>query len=448
MKPLKQYFPYVLPLLILFSLSFAVHEFDFVANLFTNNISGFYLSLAVLFIVGYGINRLAPKTTVPVYVWAILFGIALQLPLSSLANNREVFTVIINLITAFILFASAIEIPVKNFKKYFIPIASLSLLGTVLTILLFAASLSTLTALFGLKISALALLVLAAILSSVDPTTVIPALEDLHLKRPFIKDIAISESAANDVVGTILTRFFLIAALGTATATTVFSVGQGFSLLLTKGVLGNFALEIVWGTIIGLLGTWILKTWGESVGKRHWSDTALFFAVPVFCFALGSIAGGSGFFAPFIAGLLFELDSKTKKVQIVFEDIVNRFIKPVVFILLGVLVPIGMLVNTIGIGAVASIIFMFFIRPIVVYTSLLPWMISKKATINWREALLLSFVRETGAIPAVLILYAFAVGVLGIEVIFGIGVWVIIYTLVIEPPLTPVLAEYLKITKD
>ncbi len=447
MKSLKQYIPYILPLLILFLLSFSVNKFDFVANLFTNNIGGFYLSLSLLFIVGYGVNRLAPKTAVPVYVWAILFGIALQPPLSSLTNNREVFAVIINLVTAFILFASAIEIPVKNFKKYFLPIASLSLLGTVLTVLLFAASLSTLTALFGLEISTLALLALAAILSSVDPTTVIPALEGLHLKRPFIKDIAISESATNDVVGTILTRFFLIAALGIATTTT-FSVGQGFSLLLTKDTLGNFALEMTWGIIVGLLGAWILKTWGESIGKRHWSDTALFFAVPVFCFALGSIAGGSGFFAPFIAGLLFDLDAKTIEVQVVFEDIVNRFIKPVVFVLLGALVPISILVSTISIGAVASIIFMFFIRPIVVYASLLPWMISKKATINWREALLLSFVRETGAIPAVLILYAFAVGIIGIEIMFGIGVWVIIYTLIIEPPLTPVLAEYLEITKD
>ena len=446
MKSLKQYSSYILPLSVLFSLSFSMHKLNFVAHLFTESVSGLYLSLALLFLVGYGVNKLTPKTTVPVYVWAILFGIALQPPLHSLANNKDIFAVVINLLTAFILFASAIEIPVKNFKKYFLPIASLSLLGTVLTILLFASSLSTLTAIFGLKVSILAILTLSAILSSVDPTTIATALENLHLKKPFIKDIAVSEGAGNDVVGTILTRFFLIAALGTAMTTS--TIGQGFSLLLTKEALSGFALEVVWGTMVGLLGAWILKTWGESIGKLHWSDTALFFAVPVFCFALGSIAGGSGFFAPFIAGLLFELDTKTKRVQSVFEDMVNNFIKPVVFVLLGVFVPIASLVNTIGIGAVASIIFMFFIRPVIVYISLLPWMISKKATLNWREALLLSFIRETGAIPAVLILYAFAVGIIGIEIIFGIGVWVIIYTLVIEPPLTPLIAEYLNLTKD
>ena len=59
----------------------------------------------------------------------------------------------------------------------------------------------------------------------------------------------------------------------------------------------------------------------------------------------------------------------------------------------------------------------------------------------------MSFIRETGAIPAVLILVAVGSGVTGSEYIFAIGMWVILLTLIIEPPLTPWLARRLGVAK-
>jgi len=362
----------------------------------------------------------------------------------SLTGDQGALLVVVELLAAFVLFAGGIEVPVKNFKKYFAPIATLALLGTVLTVVLFAFVLSGITGLFGFEIPIIAILVLAAILSSIDPTAIIPTLEQLHFRKPFLRDIAISESAVNDVVGTILTRFFLIAALGTA-ATTVVTVQQGVAPLFTRDVLDSFALEVIWGVMVGLLGAWILKTWGESIRQTHWSDPALFFAVPIFCFALGSIVGGSGFLAAFVAGLLFEAKTETRAVRKFFEQLVDDFIKPVIFILLGALVPMGLLIQTFGLGVAAAIIFMFVIRPLVVFSSLLPWMISKRALLDWREVVFLSFIRETGAIPAILILSAVAAGLVGAQLIFAVGMWVILLTLIIEPPLTPLLAKELEV---
>jgi cell volume regulation protein A len=443
MKILKQYGPVLFFLTLATLVSFTVQHSIVLLYLFTTGTNAFYFALTLLFAVGYGIHHFAPKNEVPVFVWAILFGIALQVMFVSLTTSSKPLLVIIDLLAAFILFSSGLRVPVKNFKRYFAPIATLSVAGTLLTILLFAITLSVLTLFFGFEISSLAILVLAAILSSIDPTTVIPTLEHLHFRRQFIRDIAIAESAVNDVVGVVVSRFFLLAALGVSTIT--LTVGQGFSTIFSRSALHAFALDITWGILIGLLGAWILTTWGESVGRRHWSDPGLFFIIPIFCFALGSMFDGSGFLAAFIAGLLFEANHKTEEVHVFFEGLVDRFLKPVIFVLLGAMVSLTSLVELLPLGIVTALVFMFILRPLVVYLSLLPWMISINALFHWKEALFLSFIRETGAVPAVLLLFAAVAGLVGVEFIFALGVWVILLTLTIEPPLTALLAKRLEI---
>lgn len=444
MQSLRTYLPYIALLLGAMSLSVLTQQIPLVGELFHTGAAGFYLALALLLLVGAGVHYAAPKTVVPRYVWAVFFGIALQYPLLKVTGNHEVLKMLVELVAAFVLFAAGLHVPTKNFKKYFAPIAALSIFGTLVSVLLFAYALAALTGLFELNIPILSLLVLAAILASIDPGAIIPTLESLHLKKPFLRDIAVAESAMNDVVGTIITRFFLIAALGTAAH--VATVSSGFSLLFTKEVVDSFALEVVWGLLVGLLGAWILQSWGESVRKHHWTDPALFFVVPVFAFALGSVVGGSGFLAAFIAGLLFESNSATQTTRAAFDRFVDNFIKPMVFLILGAMVPLDVLVDTLPLGIMAALMFMCIVRPAVVFSSLLPWMINKRATISWREALFLSFVRETGTIPAVLILIAVTAGLAGSAFVFAIGVWVILITLTVEPPLTHLVAKKLELT--
>ncbi len=452
MTVLKKFGPYAAFLGVALVLAYATANIPWLRDLFIHpdghfDPERFYLSLALLFGVGYGLNYFAPKTAIPSFVWAVLFGMALQVPLYALTMNLEALKMVVELLAAFVLFAGGVEVPIKNFKKYFAPIATLSLAGTVLTVMLFAYVLSGLTGFFDIQVSIVTILVVAAILASIDPTAIIPTLDQLHFRKPFLRDIAVSESAVNDVVGTILTRFFLVAALG-ATAGAMVTVEDGLAPLFTRTVLDSFALEIVWGVLVGLLGAKILSIWGKSVRETHWSDPALFFAVPIFCFALGSIAGGSGFLAAFVAGLLFEAKAETKIVRNFFEKLVDGFMKPVIFLLLGALVALDVMVDTMAIGVLAALVFMFIVRPAVVFSSLMPWMSRHNALLTWREVMFLSFIRETGAIPAVLILTAVAAGIVHAEFVFAIGMWVILLTLTIEPPFTPLLARYLGITKD
>ena len=65
-----------------------------------------------------------------------------------------------------------------------------------------------------------------------------------------------------------------------------------------------------------------------------------------------------------------------------------------------------------------------------------------------KDLLFISFVRETGAIPAGLLITLTAIGIPNSEALLAIGMWVILLTLLIEPPLTPWLAKKLGVAEE
>jgi cell volume regulation protein A len=130
-----------------------------------------------------------------------------------------------------------------------------------------------------------------------------------------------------------------------------------------------------------------------------------------------------------------------------FHSFGDGFIKPIIFLLLGAVVPIPMLLTYAPLGIVSALAFMFVVRPLVVGFSLSPWSYKRDDLFSFRELTFISFIRETGAIPAVLILVAAVRGVPGTEFMYAIGMWVILLTLIIEPPLTGPLARRLGVAK-
>ena len=176
MHTLKKFAPYLGLITVAVFVSTLTGAVPAVAHLFTGT-EGFYLALALLFSIGYGLNYFAPKTAIPSFVWAILFGMALQLPLSVLTGDKNALLTVIELLAAFVLFAGGVEVPVRNFKKYFAPIAMLALFGTVVSVVLFSFALSGLTSFFGIQVAVLSLILLSAILASIDPTAIIPTLD-------------------------------------------------------------------------------------------------------------------------------------------------------------------------------------------------------------------------------------------------------------------------------
>lgn len=401
---------------------------------------GLYLAIAFIFAIGYGARFFSRKTVIPSFVIATLMGVALQPFFVSLTGNLQALSIINEFLAALILFGSGVEMPWVNFKKYIGPVASLAFLGMLLSALIFALVLEFLAMLMGIDLPASAVLLIGSILAAVEPSAIIPIFKNLKFSDKKIRDIAIAEGAVNDVTGTVITRFFLVATVAAVTSSN--SVLTTFLPLVRREYFDAFALEIIWGILVGVIGAKILQKWyNGEVSQRD--NPALFFAIPMFCYAMGGIVGGSGYLAAFVAGLLYQSTTKTRSVAHFYETFNSHLVVPIIFVLLGAVIPLTALTHTAAIGLIASWLFMFAVRPLVVLISLAPWLFGKNPLFTWSEYIFLSFIRETGGVSAVLILIIASQGIEGTEYIFGIGFWVIVMTLIVEPPLTPWLTQKL-----
>ena len=94
------------------------------------------------------------------------------------------------------------------------------------------------------------------------------------------------------------------------------------------------------------------------------------------------------------------------------------------------------------IGIAVALVFMFIVRPLMVFLMIgfYRFMPGERG-LSAGELLFISFVRETGAIPAVLLVTAIARVTAPLDGLVEIGMWVILMTLVLAPPVTPLVAR-------
>ena len=101
------------------------------------------------------------------------------------------------------------------------------------------------------------------------------------------------------------------------------------------------------------------------------------------------------------------------------------------------------------IGILAALAFMLVFRPLAVLISIGPFLLfqgkNKIKSVSWQDMVFMMWVRETGAIPAVLLVVAAGMSIPGTEALVPVGMWVIILTLIVQPPLTPWVARKLNL---
>ncbi len=406
-----------------------------------------FITICSLFIGAFLSLYLAKEIKLPSFVVAIIIGIlAKPLFLPIIANN-DTLAVIISLGASLILFGGGLETEFGNFKKTFWKIFFLAFPGVLLTAILLTNTIQVVSISLGYKISITAAVLLGALLSSTDPAAIIPVLKGLRFKNVLTKDIVVSESAMNDVTGSLLTLVFLSIAL---TLKTDMGLGEWYSKLFSAE--GGIILfeQIAFGIIFGLLGT-IALSFVKKIKSIHSTefvaDMVVLLFVPIFVYTLSLYFEGSGFLAAFIAGLIFQMNENLKETELFFNNVVDGFCKPVIFILLGALVNVGELMNYAVVGLIVSFIFMFILRPLMVFLMLGGFMYYGSNKFTVKELLFISFVRETGAIPAVLLVSVSTMGIAGLDGLVSIGMWVILSTLVVQPLLTPWVAKKLKVAE-
>jgi cell volume regulation protein A len=139
---------------------------------------------------------------------------------------------------------------------------------------------------------------------------------------------------------------------------------------------------------------------------------------------------------------------KVHKTETFFNQLVEGVAKPSVFLLLGAMIDLKALAGYAVFGIAAAMIFIFIVRPISVLVSLM--FLGKKNGFSIKELLFMSWVRETGVIPAVLLVQTAHSGLFGesdAQTLVSVGMWVIIMTLLLQPPLTKWVAERLGISQ-
>ncbi len=407
----------------------------------------FFLT-AILFVLSTIISHVARLTGLPSFVVAIFFGMAAKPLLEVIIQNKESLSVLVGLGATLILFSGGLETPFKNFKKLLLKILALSFPGLLITAFSTSLVVYQIGEWFNLGISVITAVLLGAVLASTDPAAIIPVLKKLKFKNRSVKDIVVSESAVTDVTGTLLTIVFLTLV---ASKVSFASIASWYSSVFSSDSGIILFKQLFFGVLLGLVGYGLLEAL-LHIKKRteygHEADLPFFLFVPITIFVFALVFEGSGYLAAFIAGLMFHLTTHLKDTEHFFNNLVEGFFKPTIFILLGALVDIGKLLEYAPIGILVAFVFMFVVRPIAVFICLTVFKFLGKERLSTNDMLFISFVRETGAIPAVLLVTIASLGLPDIKGLIEIGMWVILATLIIEPPLTPYVAKKLGVAEE
>jgi cell volume regulation protein A len=381
------------------------------------------------------------NTPLPSFVVAIALGMAGHQLFAPIVSNPTILASLVTGSAAVILFGGGLEMPLRDFMRLFVKIALLAFPGVLITGYALSLTIGTLGAALGFVIAPAVIILLGAILASTDPAAIIPVLENVRFKRRDPKDIVVAESALNDVVGTLLTSVFLKLSLATATLATAYAA-------LVSGETALFLLkQSAFGIAFGVLGFGLLTLLSRMKrghqGSTFGADHVYFLAMPILSFVAAAAFDGSGFLAAFVAGLLFKAEDHMHEIERFFFQTIDGVAKPIIFLLVGALVDLRALLTYAPIGILAALVFMFVIRPLMVFLVLGPFALKKTGGLSLAELLFISFVRETGAIPAVLLVTAVSRVVAPVSGLVEIGMWVILLTLIISPPLTPFVAKRL-----
>lgn len=403
----------------------------------------------------FGINALgvylSRGTVLPPFVTLTVLAVASQpffLPAFG-DKKTEVLMFLAIMGAVKILLQGGLETPFSNFRKLFWKIASLSFVGLFVTAFLFSYGLLGVGMLISLQVTTVTAVLLGAILASTDPAAIVPVTRDLKWKDLTAKDTVVAESALSDVTGALL--FFILLPLALkGPMNTIWT--DGYAHVFTSETLVFVVKQVGFGTVAGLFGWLILYLFSKfiaRIGENNAVDMAVFGFTALGSYLLALHLGGNGFLAAFVAGLIFHVQDHMKPVEHKYADHIDVFGKGPVFFSLGMLVDVQELFEYAYIGVAVAFLFMIIIRPIAVLLSIGPFLFfqgkDKTTSVSWQDMFFMMWVRETGAIPAVLLVVTAGMNISGTEALVPIGMWVIILTLVVQPPLTPWLARKLNL---
>jgi len=380
---------------------------------------------ASLIIISIGVARLSENLGVPALLLFLGIGMLAgsEGPGGIYFDNAYLAQSIGVIALVFILFAGGLDTRWSEVKPVVWQAISLATLGVILT--------ATITGLFAftvLKVSLLSALLLGAIVSSTDAAAVFSVLRSRNISlHGQLKPLLELESGSNDPMAVLLT--IIIIQLITNQKTSFDSI----SFL--------FAVQMGLGAIFGLgFGKLMVLMLNRLKSSYEGFYPVFAMAAAAFIYGVTATAGGSGFLAVYIAGLLAgNSDFVKKKSMLRFFDGLAWLSQITMFLTLGLLVFPSRIVPIFGVGLAFSAFLMLIARPVSVFVSLL------FARLGWRDKLLVSWVGLRGSVPIVLATFPLMAGLADAETIFNIVFFIVLTSALLQAWSIPLVARFLRL---
>jgi cell volume regulation protein A len=386
-------------------------------------------ALAVLVFAAVGVaavlsHRLTERLKVPAAALLLVASAAAVKAIPSLhAPSERTVERLVTLALLAILFDGGMHIGWRRFSASATPIAVVGVLGTFLTV-----AGGAVLARYAFDLSWYAAVLLATAVAPTDPAVVFSVLGRREIAGR-AGTILEGESGANDPVGIALMASLISAG----------SLSGGAAL----HVLGEFVLQMGVGAIIGVAGGWALLAFMRKVPLPSEGLYPLrTFVCVLALFAIATIARGSGFLAVFVAGILIGDRKAPYKREIErFHSALASLGEIVAFVALGLTVDLSVLsrANVWVPGLVLGIALALVIRPLLVGLCLIPARLAP----NERGFVVLAGLK--GAVPILLGVYLLSAHIAGATRLYGIVVVVVVFSVVVQGSLVPVLADVLRL---
>jgi cell volume regulation protein A len=369
-----------------------------------------------------------PEMLVLVAAGVLLGGSALDVvdvPLDSI-GAQLLFTLGVSMI----LFYGGLNLSLPVLRRVWVGLGLLVVPGVVLTAVITGIAAH---AVFDLPWTAA--LLLGAVLAPTDPAILIPLFVNSRLREKVAQTV-VAESAFNDPTG---------AALALTFAGVLLSGGGG----LTEPA-ADFVGDLAISTVLGIVGGVLLALTVSSRRAGIWRESsglAVLAVVAISYFSLDT-AGGSGYLGAFLAGLIVgNMEHLGLEMHANHEEELRRFAfnaadvaTLLVFVVLGVNIPLGDLADHLVAGLAVLATLLFVARPLTVLACTLP---DRGGGWTWPEIAFLCWTRETGVVPAAMVGVIVGLGVPHGEIYASVVALAIVVTLVLQALPAPWLARRL-----